>query len=165
MIATLHVLNLLAGTIHGGALLVFALLLNFRKAIPHVKTWDVVRVYRAFGAGIGLSLGAFVPTELYRHILGMNAGAKLPQALALRWDSTDHSFNSAKMILLFVLWVSYIHLEVWTIEPTRRLDKDGKVTDVAAYEAATNRIARQLAFNAVVFATLLSLGALTQGWM
>jgi hypothetical protein len=164
MIAALHVINLLAGVIHGGALLTFALLLNFRRAIPHVKTWDVVRVYRAFGAGIGLSLGAYVPTELFRHIVGLHPSPHLPEALALRWDSTDHSFNSAKMILLFVLWVSYIHLEVWTIEPTRRLDKEGVVADAAAYEAAAGRVGRQLAFNAVLFAVVLSLGALTQAW-
>ena len=165
MIAVLHTVNLLSGVIHGGALLTFALLLNFRGRIPHVRTEDVVRVYRAFGAGIGLSLGAFVPTTLYHHIVTMNPGASLPGAMALRWDTTNNSFNSAAMLGLFVLWVSYIHLEVWSIEPLRRLDKDGVVTDRAAYEAAASRVGVQLAFNAVVFAKVLTLQALTQGWM
>ncbi len=164
MIAVLHALNVIAGTIHGGALLVFALLLLFRSKIPHVRTEDVVRVYRAFGGGIGLSLGVFIPTELFRHITGLNPGVALPEALALHWDTTNHSFLSAKMLILFVLWVSYVHLEVWTLEPLRGLDKNGSVTDGAAYELATSRATRQLSFNAVLFTSLLVLGALTQAY-
>lgn len=164
MIAVLHALNVVAGTLHGGALLVFALLLMFRAKIPHVRTEDVVRVYRAFGGGIGLSLGVFIPTELYRHIVGVNPGVALPDALALHWDTTNHSFLSAKMLILFVLWVSYVHLEVWTLEPTRGLDKNGSITDALAYEAAAGRVSRQLSFNAALFASALVLGALTQNW-
>jgi len=162
--SALHALNVLAATIHGGALLTFALLIGFRARIPHVRTEDVVRVYRAFGAGIGLSLGVFVPTDLVRHILGQNPGVALPDALALHWDSPSATLWSARMVLLLVLWVSYVHLEVWTLDPCRTLDKDGRVTDATAYEAAAGRVAGQLALNAALFAAVITTGALAVTW-
>lgn len=162
--ATLGVVHTLAGTVHGGALLTFALLLGFRGRIPHVRTEDVVRVYRAFGAGFGLSLGAFVPTELYRHIVGLNAGVALPEALALQWDTPAHSLLSARMLVLLALWINYVHLEIWTLDPCRTLDKEGVVTDAAAYEAAAGRVSAQLWVSAGLFATVLALGSLAGTW-
>lgn len=160
----LGALNTLAGTIHGGALLAFALLVGFRARIPHVRTQDVVRVYRAFGAGIGLSLGVFVPTDIYRHVVALNPGVALPHALGLHWDTAAHSYLSARMLALLVLWISYVHLEVWTLDPCRTLDKDGVVTDAAAYEAAASRVSTQLWINALLFASVLVLGALSRPW-
>lgn len=164
MNAALHAINELAALVHGGALLTFALLVNGRRAIPHVRTEDVVRVYRAFGAGIGLSLGAFVPTDIYRHLHAVNPTASLPASLALQFDTPELSLLSARMVLLFALWVSYVWLEVWTLEPTRKLDKNGSVADGAAYEAATGRVGRHLAVNAALFAGVVLYGALSRSW-
>ena len=47
------VLSVLAAMVHGGPLVAFALLINFRGAIPRVTDEDVIRVYRAFGGGFG----------------------------------------------------------------------------------------------------------------
>jgi hypothetical protein len=160
----LHLLNELAALIHGGSLLAFALLLNGRRAIPHVRTVDVVRVYRAFGAGIGLSLGAFVPTDLYRHVHALNPELSLPSSLALRFDAPDSTLLSVRMLLLFALWVSYISLEVWSIEPTRKLDQNGIVLNEVAYEAAAGRVARHLALNAALFAGVVLCGAMSRSW-
>ncbi len=160
MTEVMHAINVLAATVHGGALLIFALLLLFRAHIPHVLTEDVVRVYRSFGAGIGLSLGAFIPTELYLHVVGQNPGVALPASLAVHWDTTEHSMLSARLALLFVGWVSYVHLEIWTLDPARTLDKDGSVVDAAAYEATAGRVSRQLAFNAALFTAVIVLGTL-----
>ncbi len=164
MITALHALNELAALVHGGALLTFAILINARRAIPHVRTEDVVRVYRAFGAGIGLSLGAFVPTDLFRHVHAVNPTLSLPHSLALRFDTADHSLLSVRMVLLLAVWVSYVWLEVWTVEPTRKLDKNGAVDDAVAYEAAATRVGRHLAVNAMLFAGVVVCGALTRSW-
>ena len=43
------ILAVLAAVVHGGPLIAFALLINFRRAIPRVADEDVIRVYRAFG--------------------------------------------------------------------------------------------------------------------
>ncbi len=156
----MHAVNVVAATVHGGALLIFALLLLFRAAIPHVGSVGVLRVYRSFGAGIGLSLGAFIPTELYLHVVGQNPGISLPASLALRWDTTEHSMLSARLALLFVGWISYVHLEIWTLDPARTLDKDGAVVDAAAYETTAGRVSWQLALNAALFTAAIVLGTL-----
>lgn len=164
MIATLHAFNTLAGTVHGGALAVFALLLIFRSKIPHVRDEDIVRIYRAFGGGMGVSLGVFIGTELFRHVTGLNAGLPLPGAMALHWETANEAMLSSKLLLLFVAWVSYIHLEVWTMEPARQLDQAGHISRPDAYADATVRITRQLSFNAVCFTAILVIGSLTEGW-
>ena len=164
MNVVLATLNELSALIHGGALLAFAILINARRAIPHVRTEDVVRVYRAFGAGIGLSLGAFVPTDIYRHIHAVNPEASLPASLAFRFDSPEVSLLSLRMALLLALWVSYIWLEVWTLEPTRKLDQNGTITDATGYEAAAGRVGRHLGVNATLFAGVVLCGALARSW-
>lgn len=152
----------LALTIHAGALLCFALLLAFRSRIPHVQNHDLVRVYRSFGAGIGLSLGVLVPAEVYRHCTTLNPGLPLPGALAVHFDSPENTAWSARILVLFALWVSYIWLEVWTNEATRRLDQNGVVTDATAYAMATESVSRHLSVNAALAATVVLLGAWAQ---
>ncbi|MSQ04089.1 MAG: hypothetical protein EXR71_19740 [Myxococcales bacterium] len=160
MIEVMHVVNGVAAAVYGGGLLLFAILLLFRWSTPHVRTEDLLRVYRSFGAGFGLSLGAFIPSELYLHALGQNPGVSLPASLAAHWDTTEHSMLSARLALIFIGWVSYVHLEIWTLDPARTLDKEGHVVDPAAYEATAGRVSRQLAFNATLFTAVLVLGTL-----
>jgi hypothetical protein len=149
----------LALTIHAGALITFAILLNFRQAIPHVRDQDLVRVYRSFGAGIGLSMGVLAPAEIYRHCTTLNPGVSLPDALALDFGSAATAAWSLRMLALLALWVSYIWLEVWTNEPTRRLDQKGEVADSSAFSLATTRVARHLAVNAGLAALVVIFGA------
>lgn len=152
----------LALTVHAGALLCFALLLAFRRRIPHVHDHDLVRVYRSFGAGIGLSLGVLVPCEIYRHCTTLNPGVGLPSALALHFDTPENTAWSARVITLFALWVSYIVLEVWTNEHTRRLDQNGVVADTVAYASATSAVSRHLSVNAALAAGVVLFGAWAQ---
>lgn len=151
-----HVLLTLSGMVHGGALVAFAFLLNFRRAIPHVRDEDVVRVYRAFGAGIGLSLATLIFSAIWLWATEINPGKGLPDAFAVPWDDT---VTVARLATFFVLWVSYVALEIWTLEPCRLLDR-GEVTDRPAYAAATARVARHLAVNALLFCVVAALGAL-----
>lgn len=162
MSAVVSMAGALALTIHAGALVCFALLLAFRARIPHVRDYDLVRVYRSFGAGIGLSLGVLVPSEIYRHCTMLNAGISLPGALALHFDSPQNIAWSMRMIMLFALWVSYIVLEVWTNEATRRLDQNGVVADQNAYAVATSAVSRHLSVNAGLASAIVLLGAWAQ---
>ncbi|MFZ5479201.1 MAG: hypothetical protein ACOZNI_20725 [Myxococcota bacterium] len=144
----------LAGMLHGGGLGVFALLLLFRGAIAHARDEDVVRVYRAWGAGNGLTLGALIFAGAWKYATEVNPGKGLPDAFAL---PDGDWLTAARLGLFFVYWVSYVWLEIWTLDPCRLLDK-GEIADRAAYAAATRRVTGQLAFNAVVFAVVVALG-------
>ena len=154
------VLETLGALVYSGPLIAFALLLVFRGRIAHVRDEDVVRVYRAFGPGFGLAMGAMVFGALWRYPRLVNPGAGLPGAFALRWGNSVEQLSAIQAILFVVLWVNYIALEIWSLEPCRLLDKDGQVTDRPAYASATARVARHAATNAAIFVAIAILHAL-----
>lgn len=160
--ANVHALLSLAGTIHGGSLAAFALLLAFRTKIPHVDDVALVRVYRAWGGGLGLSLGAF-----WLALALTWPGVHNPEATTLLGKfaipmnpATD--LGGVQLGLLFAYWVNYVVLEVWTLEPCRLLDRDGLVSDPAAYSRTTSQVATHLAVNAALFNAALLVGAIAK---
>ncbi len=162
MTVLLHAVNELALTVHAGALLVFAVLLAARRSIPHVSEVNLVRVYRSFGAGIGLSMGALMGTEIWRHCTTVNPGASLPAALALDFSTPALLCWSGRALCMFALWLSYIVLEVWTLEACRRLDQGGVVADVEGFGLATAKVSRHLSINAALAACVVLDGALAR---
>jgi hypothetical protein len=141
----------LAAMVHGGVLVAFALLLANRARIPHVREEDLVRVFRACGAILGLSLGAFLLGELWTWPALHNAGATGLDRWAVPRGET------LRVLLFGTYWVGYVVLEVWTLDPCRLLDSDGLVTDRPAYASAVRAVARQVAVNATLFTLVVGL--------
>jgi hypothetical protein len=150
------VIQTLSGMVHGGALVAFALLLAGRRAMLQSRDEDVVRVYRAWGAGNGLSLGALIFSSAWRYATEVNPGKGLPDAFAL---PTGDALTVARIALFGAFWVSYVVLEIWTLDPCRSLDK-GEIVDRSAYTAAVRRVTGHLGFNAVLFCVIVGLGVL-----
>lgn len=150
------VLATLAALVHGGPLVAFALLINFRKAIPRVSDEDVIRVYRAFGGGFGVSLGVLIFSNLYRWWRDLGADRGFPDAFTIPWDDT---LTVARLGVFAAFWVSYIWLEIWTLDPARLLDS-GEIKDRAAYTKTVNQVAVHIAINACLFVTLVVLTVL-----
>ncbi|MSP54909.1 MAG: hypothetical protein EXR69_04790 [Myxococcales bacterium] len=156
----LHGLLVLSGTVHGGSLLAFAALLAGRKLIPHVDEVSIVRVYRAWGAGLGLSLGLFwLALALIWPGLHNPGATTLLGSFAIPLNPADDP-GGVQIGLLFVYWVNYVALEIWTLEPCRLLDKDGVVADRVAYADTTSKVSRHLAMNAALFNAALLVGSL-----
>jgi hypothetical protein len=149
-------LAVLATMVHGGALVAFALLINLRRAIPKVADEDVIRVYRAFGGGFGLSLGALILANVFRWWRDLGGDRGLPDAFAIPWDDT---LTVARLFVFGAFWVSYIWLEIWTLDPCRLLD-NGTIQDRPAYTAATGRVATHIAIHAGLFVAVVVLGVL-----
>jgi len=155
-----NVLLTLAGTVHGGSLFAFAVLLAFRHRIPQVDEVGLVRVYRAWGGGLGITLG------LYWLALGLswpdahNPGATtLLERFAIPVNPAA-DLGGVQLGLLFAYWVNYVALEIWTLEPCRLLDRDGVVSDPAQYARTTKQVATHLAVNAALFNAALVVGSL-----
>jgi len=147
----LHDLGLL---LYGGPMVAFAVLIALSGRLPGTARWEIVRAYRAWGPGLGLSMGAWVLGLLLGHYL--DAGA-------FRWGwATPHErWTLAAHTVFLLLWVWNIRVEIWSLEPLRRLDRSGQVRDPAAYVAATRLLARDMGLQAALvlaYVVLHSLG-------
>ena len=151
MIADL--LSTFAGLVHGGALVAFALLINFRRAIPRVADEDVIRVYRAFGGGFGLSLGVLIFSNIWIWWRDLGAGRGLPDAFSVPWDD---SLTVARLFTFAAFWVSYVWLEIWTLDPLRLLDS-GEIKDREKYTRSVEQVALHIAINAALFLAVVGL--------
>ncbi len=142
----------LATTLYGGSLMAFALLLAARSRVADGQPQHVVRVWRAWGPGLGLSMGALI-------LFGVSGYWLDHGAFVWPLDTTPQVLTAVAHGLFLVLWASSFHLEIWTLDPTRKLDVDGQITDPAAYEACTGRVTRQAWLNAALF---VAIGVLLQ---
>lgn len=148
MIATL------AGAVHGGTLVAFAVLLLARGRLPEIGEVALVRAFRATGALLGLTLGAYLFAEAWAWPAAVNPGATGIDRWAVPMDT-----RGLRVALLFAYWVSYTALEIWTLEPCRLLDRHGEVADPPAYSRAAARVSRHLALNAALFLAQLGLAS------
>jgi|Wag4MinimDraft_19_1082662.scaffolds.fasta_scaffold75073_1 hypothetical protein len=140
--------------LHAGVLLCFALLLVFRRAVPHVRDEDLVRVFRATGAMLGVTLGLVILRFAVLWALVGHPGQGWPDSFG--WE-TDVPFAQARLALLACYWVSYVAFEIWTLEPMRLLDR-GEVSDRPAYTAALGRVVPHLCVNAALFGAFAVMG-------
>lgn len=148
----MSVLAALAGMTHGGVLVAFALLFLNRARIPHVREEDLLRVFRACGAVLGVSLGLYILAELW-----LWPGAQNPGAVGIdRW-AVHADRAGLRAALFFAYWVRYVWLEIWTLDPGRLLDRNGEITDRPAYGATVAAVGRGLLLNASLFAAVVAL--------
>lgn len=149
----LEALALVGETVYAGSVIAFALLLFFRSKVGPSER--VVRVFRAWGPGQGLAMGAL--------ILG-NAGLFYLSQGAFEWAfRTPVDFAVAiQQGVFLLLWASSFHLEIWTLDPCRQLDGPEGVTDRGAYEKAVRRVTLQIGLNVVLLTICGGLGLFIQ---
>lgn len=154
----LRTLHWLSVSTYGGSLIAFAILLAMRHRLAPLTSENVVRTWRAWGVGLGLSMGTLIFTGLAMHYLSVGA---------FTWSTDDLSsqLRLAADLVFLALWLSSFQLEIWTMEPTRKLDKDGVITDPTAYEACVRRVSLQASVNAALFIVVgaLSVAAVHAG--
>ena len=138
-----HLLQNLGFLLYGGPMVAFAILVAASGRIPHMQPWDIVRTYRSWGAGFGLSLGACVLGGLIRYYL-------MHHAFTWDMDTPEHTGVLLTFTTFLLIWISNIKLEIWTLEPLRKLDQNGLVSDTDAYRAATARLSRHMALHALL---------------
>ena len=99
-----------------------AVWLALRRAIPNVDDVGIVRVYRAWGGGIGISLGVYwLALALTWPAAHNPAATTLLGRFAIPMHPTVDP-GGIQIGLLLVYWVNYVALEIWTLEPCRLLD-------------------------------------------
>ena len=139
----------------GGPLIAFSFLLPLADRIGRGEPWHVDRVYRAWGPGSGLCLGAIWLGGLTRHYL-------LHGGFIWEFSTPTGQLTTVAHLVFLALWVNYTHLEIWVLAPIRALDAAARPDDPALYRASRGPMTRStalLAFLFVVFVTLLGLSA------
>lgn len=130
----LHDLGML---LYAGPMVAFTVLISWVGRLPHLQPWDVVRTFRAWGAGLGLAMGAWVTGLLARHWLERGAftwGLQTPE---------DRILLAGHLVFLLA-WIWNVRVEVWSLEPLRQLDRQGRIDDPQAYHLATRSLARDM---------------------
>lgn len=136
MVTLASALQDLGFLLYGGPMVAFTVLVAVAYRLPNLRPWDVVRVYRAWGAGFGLSLGATVLGGLVRYYLEHGS---------FTWptDTPEQQATLATFLCFLAMWASNVKLEIWTLEPLRKLDKGGD-PDAEAWRAPHARLARHM---------------------
>jgi hypothetical protein len=118
-----------------GPMLAFTVILMGKKYLFPLKTESIVRTYQAWGAGFGLSLGAFIFTNIY--LRWQQYGE-----FALYWSLPNDQLLSLSIILGFFAWISNLILEVWSLDPLRKMN--GTTYDNTDYESVFLKFRRHL---------------------
>lgn len=140
-----HILQDLGFMLYAGPLIALSMLIMLAPRIQGLSLHGVVRTYRAWGPGLGLALGAC--------ILGTLTGEWLDRG-EFSWSlhSATEQWRSATHGLFVVAWVSNIKLEIWTLEPLRKLDSVAPADppDASAYAAAAQRLGTHMAVHSAL---------------
>ncbi len=149
-------MELLASTIrdigfvvYGGPMVAWAILLAAQGRLNSLDAPSIIRVFRAWGPGFGLSLGACVLGALLTRYL---------ETEAFYWslDTPEQRLDTGVWGLFLLMWVSNIKLEIWTLDPLRKLDGEDGITDPDSYRSSATKLKRHLAVHALL---VLAVGA------
>lgn len=143
----------LAFVVHAGGIAAFALMAALSARVGGPPTAQVLRIYRGFGPGLGVSLGLTIFGALLAHYGTVGAFSWGTDAATGGWAGL------LAWMVFFVAWVSNIQLEVWTLEPLRKLDPEGTghATDAAGLDHATRRVIRHLGVQAGLWGLIVVL--------
>ena len=91
--------------LYGGPVVAFAMLVALSGRLAGIERWEIVRTDRAWGAGLGLSMGAWV--------LGLLSVQYL-QTGAFRWGwATPHErWTLAADLVFLALWIWNVRVEI-----------------------------------------------------
>lgn len=112
-----------------------------------IKKHRFVRMFLKAGPVLGLSLGALIFGGLGTHYLDFGG-------FIWSLETPESQQIATKHLLFLVFWVSHFHLEIWTQEPLRTLERTETKPDYEAWTTATRPVWRQLSFNILLFAGL-----------
>lgn len=151
--AVLHDLGML---LYGGPMVAFTVLVALSTRLPALRPWEIVRAYRAWGAGFGLSMGTWVLGLLTSHYLATGA---------FRWSTDDPAgrWTLAAHLVFLALWFWNIRVEIWSLEPLRKLDQGRVIADEQAYSAATRRLSLDMGLQSLLVLAYVVLLAVAPG--
>ena len=137
----LNVISIISWALYIGPMLAFTALFILQSQIVSVKRADLVATFQLWGAGFGLSLGALIFSLLL---------ARWQQygEYVLYWSESDDQLQSLGIIFGLLAWISNMILEVWTLDPLRKLSQS---TENHAYDTAFKTLRRHMVVHCVLW--------------
>jgi hypothetical protein len=131
--------------LYAGPIVAFSILIWLSPRISTLPIHAAVRTYRAWGPGLGLALGACILGGVWGHWQDTGDFSWECQTRVQCWTLATHG-------LFVVAWISNIVLEIWTLEPLRKLDTDSPAPppDATAYAASALRLSRHMALHSLI---------------
>lgn len=160
VIAVATTLRDLAFVVHAGAIIAFALMAALSARFGGPPTAQVLRVYRGFGPGLGITMGVAFFGGVLLHYGAVGSLFEWGASV----DTGGRAGVAARAVFLLA-WASNIQLEVWSLEPLRKLDPlgTGEAVDPSALERATLRVTRHLGIQATLFVVVVILTRIGAG--
>jgi len=139
--------------LYGAPLVVIAVwtALAIRKAGCAVA--QPIRWQRRLGAFLGLSLGACIYGALAHRYLSTGG-------LTWHWSPAAEQEITIVLLVFIAMWISNIKLEIWSLEPLRKLDprpEEGAPPDPAAYQSAARSLLRHQLVHAALLCAIAGL--------
>jgi len=132
--------------LYAGPMVMWAFLMHASGTLHHQPQRRIVRVFRCWGPGFGLAMGATV--------LGALSSRWLQEG-GFQWSAG--TLDAYAWLTFLMLWISNIKLEIWTLDPLRKLDDGNQIADEAAYSRACSALTRHLSVQTVLIFTLAAL--------
>jgi len=103
-----------------------------------------LRLYRRLGPLLGLSLGLCIVTSIAGFWLDYGS-------FDLDWSTTERRKEAACVGTFFLVWVSNIKLEVWTLEPVRKRDNNPPAApaDMDQFGEAVHALKRHMSLHCI----------------
>jgi hypothetical protein len=146
---TAQLLQDLGFLLYAGPMLAFTVLVWHSLRDAGLPTLAAVRTFRAWGPGLGISLGACILGTVLGHWADHGA-------FTLALSSPAAHLQAAVYGVFLLAWISNIQLEVWTLEPLRKLDPTGPedAGDVASYASAARRLSTHMGVHSLILLTV-----------
>lgn len=141
--------------LYGGPLIAFTILVLLADRVSRDEPWRVVRVLQSWGPGLGVSLGFTVLGALSLRWLDHGQ-------FSWGWDNLTQLWDLALWLSFLALWISNVRLEVWTLEPLRKLDRDGVLSDPVAYRERLGGVRVHLVFHTLLIVSVVVLKTITE---
>ena len=140
--------------LYGGPMVAWAVLIQASGRLHSVEASSIVRVFRSWGPGFGLSLGTCV--------LGALLGRYLEHS-SFQWSlaTPEAQLDAAAWGFFLLMWISNIKLEIWTLEPFRKVERHSPGGDESLYDAGTSKLRSHLRIHAILVLAVAICGTLS----
>ena len=141
LLSLLNAISIIAWALYIGPMVAFTVLFILHSQIKSVSLKGLVDTFMLWGAGFGLSLGALIFSLLLSRWQQYGE-------FVLYWSQTSDHLQTSAITIAFLAWISNMVLEVWTLDPLRKLSERA---DTPEYLLAFEKLRRHMVVHSLLW--------------